>query len=136
MCITEGSDPLFDSNEKVISIKHNYSKLINSRFTIIGQNKAFFLEKNGLYIHIGMAADYPLDDHLVSNMRELGISVLYQYGFAVFSVRLIQSKVFIRGPSYILDRAKTVYGLLLQTVPGKHKPVFDAVFPNLVQFLK
>lgn len=120
----------------MIRIKLDYFKLIYSRFTIIGQNEAFFLEKNGLYMHIGMATDYPLGDHLVSNMRELGISVLYQYGFVVFSVRLIKSKVFIRGPSYILDRAKTVYGLLLQTVPGKHEPVFDAVFQNLEQFLK
>lgn len=123
-------------NRKVIRIKHDYSKLICSRFTIIGQDEAFFLEKNKLYMHIGMKTDTPTDDHLVSRMCELGISVHHQYGFTVFSVRLTKSKVFIRGSSYILDRAKTIYGLLLQTVSGKSEPVFDVVFQKLEQFLK
>lgn len=123
-------------NRRVIYLTYDYSKLLYSRFTIISKDTQCFLEKNGLFIHIGIQLDVPADSYFISEFCELGISVHYKHGYMISTFHLSLAKVYIRGPSYICDRLKTVYGLMLQIAPVKSDPVFEVVFPKLDKFFK
>lgn len=114
----------------------DYSELINSKSIICKPDTPFFLEKHALFIHIGGPATHQYDDYIADVMGEIRILVSQKEDYTIFSFQLSEIGIQNNGLQYVGDRIKTIYNLLLQVVPVKYEPDFEAMFPELARFFK